>query len=62
MHSQSYAKLRSRYNSRDHPIAFHKAETLGKVPKKLASAGPAPDLEEAFDVSMARHDRRCYYS
>ncbi|KAL1939716.1 hypothetical protein VTO73DRAFT_9749 [Trametes versicolor] len=39
-----------KYNSRDHPIAFHKAETLGKVPKKLASAGPAPDLEEAFDI------------
>ncbi|KAI0333409.1 DNA replication factor C, large subunit [Cubamyces sp. BRFM 1775] len=39
-----------KYNSRDHPVAFHKAENLGKVPKKLASAGPAPDLEEAFDV------------
>ena len=40
-----------RYNSRDHPVAFHKAEALGKVPKKIAAAGPAPDLEEAFDVS-----------
>ena len=40
-----------KYNSRDHPIAFHKAEALGKAPKKLAAAGPAPDLEEAFDVS-----------
>ncbi|KAI0640589.1 DNA replication factor C, large subunit [Trametes meyenii] len=39
-----------KYNSRDHPIAFHKAEALGKAPKKLAAAGPAPDLEEAFDV------------
>ncbi|KAH9887675.1 DNA replication factor C large subunit [Cubamyces lactineus] len=39
-----------KYNSRDHPVAFHKAENLGKVPKKLASIGPAPDLEEAFDV------------
>ncbi|KAI0352482.1 DNA replication factor C, large subunit [Trametes cingulata] len=39
-----------KYNSRDHPIAFHRAELLGKVPKKLAAAGPAPDLEEAFDV------------
>ncbi|EJF60036.1 DNA replication factor C, large subunit [Dichomitus squalens LYAD-421 SS1] len=39
-----------KYNSRDHPVAFHKAEALGKAPKKLAAAGPAPDLEEAFDV------------
>ncbi|KAI0655304.1 DNA replication factor C, large subunit [Cubamyces menziesii] len=39
-----------KYNSRDHPVAFHKAENLGKAPKKLASLGPAPDLEEAFDV------------
>ncbi|KAH9853277.1 DNA replication factor C large subunit [Lenzites betulinus] len=39
-----------KYNSREHPVAFHKAEALGKVPKKLAAAGPAPDLEEAFDV------------
>ncbi|OBZ65494.1 hypothetical protein A0H81_14619 [Grifola frondosa] len=38
-----------KYNSRDHPIAFHKAESLGKVPKKIAAAGPVPDLEEAFD-------------
>lgn len=41
-----------RYNSRDHPVAFHKAELLGKAPKKIAAAGPAPDLEEAFDVSV----------
>ncbi|KAI0717599.1 DNA replication factor C, large subunit [Cerioporus squamosus] len=39
-----------KYNSRDHPVAFHKAEVLGKAPKKIAAAGPAPDLEEAFDV------------
>ncbi|RDX48557.1 DNA replication factor C, large subunit [Lentinus brumalis] len=39
-----------KYNSRDHPVAFHKAEALGKAPKKIAAAGPAPDLEEAFDV------------
>ncbi|PPQ72055.1 LOW QUALITY PROTEIN: hypothetical protein CVT26_006737 [Gymnopilus dilepis] len=36
-----------RYNSTDHPIPFHKAQDLGKVPKKLAG-GPAPDLEEAY--------------
>ncbi|KAH9936826.1 DNA replication factor C large subunit [Epithele typhae] len=38
------------YNARDHPLAFHKAEALGKPPKRLAAAGAAPDLEEAFDV------------
>ena len=41
----------TRYNSTEHSIPFHKAQDLGKVPKKLA-AGPAPDLEEAFDVSL----------
>lgn len=40
-----------RYNSRDHPIPFHKAQDLGKAPKKIAAAGPLPDLEEALDVS-----------
>jgi hypothetical protein len=40
-----------RYNSKDHPIAFHKAVDLGRAPKKIAAAGPAPDLEEAFEVS-----------
>ena len=39
-----------RYNSKDHPVPFHKAQDLGKLPKKL-DAGPAPDLEEAYDVS-----------
>ncbi|KAI0788071.1 replication factor RFC1 C terminal domain-containing protein [Fomes fomentarius] len=39
-----------KYKARDHPVAFHKAEALGKAPKKIAAAGPAPDLEEAFDV------------
>ena len=38
-----------RYNSTEHPIAFHKALDLGKAPKKLAG-GPAPDLEEAYEV------------
>lgn len=41
--------LTRKYNSTEHPIPFHKAHDLGKVPKKLA-AGPAPDLEEAFDM------------
>lgn len=41
--------LTRKYNSQDHPIPFHKAQDLGKVPKKLAG-GPAPDLEEAYDV------------
>ncbi|KIY69753.1 DNA replication factor C, large subunit [Cylindrobasidium torrendii FP15055 ss-10] len=37
-------------NAGDHPIAYHKSESLGKVPKKLASAGEKPDLEDAFDM------------
>ncbi|KAJ3513370.1 hypothetical protein NLJ89_g2988 [Agrocybe chaxingu] len=36
-----------KYNSSEHPIPFHKAQDLGKAPKKLAG-GPAPDLEEAY--------------
>ncbi|KAG2153508.1 purine nucleotide binding protein [Suillus bovinus] len=38
-----------KYNSTEHPIPFHKATDLGKVPKKL-SGGPAPDLEDVFDL------------
>lgn len=30
-------------------MPFHKAQEFGKVPKKLAG-GPAPDLEDVFDV------------
>ncbi|EIM85335.1 DNA replication factor C large subunit [Stereum hirsutum FP-91666 SS1] len=41
--------LTKKYNAREHPIPFHKAQDLGKIPKKL-QGGPAPDLEEAFDV------------
>ncbi|KAF8346709.1 replication factor RFC1 C terminal domain-containing protein [Amanita rubescens] len=37
-----------KYNSTEHPIAFHKAQDLGKAPKKLAGAA-APDLEEAYE-------------
>lgn len=37
----------NRYNASEHPIPFHRAQDLGKVPKKLAG-GPAPDLEEAY--------------
>ena len=36
-----------RYNSREHPIPFHKAIDLGKPPKKLTGQ-QAPDLEEAY--------------
>ncbi|VDC01871.1 unnamed protein product [Peniophora sp. CBMAI 1063] len=39
-----------KYNAREHPIPFHRAQDLGKAPKKIADAGPAPDLEEAYDV------------
>ncbi|KAM6493294.1 Replication factor RFC1 C terminal domain containing protein [Amanita muscaria] len=38
-----------KYNSSEHPIAFHKAHDLGKAPKKIAG-GPTPDLEEAYEV------------
>ncbi|KAJ7584883.1 purine nucleotide binding protein [Mycena floridula] len=38
-----------KYNATEHPIAFHKAQDLGKAPKKLA-AGPAPDIEDAFEM------------
>ncbi|KAG2014211.1 purine nucleotide binding protein [Coprinopsis cinerea AmutBmut pab1-1] len=38
-----------KYNATEHPIPFHKATDLGKAPKKLAG-GPAPDLEEVFEV------------
>ena len=38
-----------RYNSSEHPVPFHKAQELGKATKKLAG-GPAPDLEDVFDV------------
>ncbi|KAI0075412.1 DNA replication factor C, large subunit [Panus rudis PR-1116 ss-1] len=48
--------LTRRYNAKDHPIAFHKAEDLGKAVKKLASAGPVPDLEEALDVDEEVED------
>ena len=39
-----------RYNTRDHPVAFHKAQDIGKTAKKLTVSGPVPDLEEAYDV------------
>ncbi|KZT23217.1 DNA replication factor C, large subunit [Neolentinus lepideus HHB14362 ss-1] len=41
--------LTRKYNLREHPIPFHKAQDLGKVPKKIAAA-EVPDLEEVFDV------------
>ncbi|KAG0699774.1 replication factor RFC1 C terminal domain-containing protein [Suillus ampliporus] len=43
------ASFTKKYNSTDHPIPFHKATDLGKVPKKLAG-GPAPDIEDVFDL------------
>ncbi|TCD66208.1 hypothetical protein EIP91_001655 [Steccherinum ochraceum] len=38
-----------KYNASAHPIAFHKATDLGKIPQKVGGAA-APDLEEAYDV------------
>ncbi|GAA5961864.1 hypothetical protein JCM21900_006467 [Sporobolomyces salmonicolor] len=37
-----------KYNSSDHPIPFYKPDGGKAKAKKLASAGEAPDLEEAF--------------
>ncbi|PSR83153.1 hypothetical protein PHLCEN_2v5802 [Hermanssonia centrifuga] len=48
--SATKSSMTKKYNAKDHPVAFHKAIDLGKAPKKIASAGPAPDLEEAFEV------------
>ena len=47
--NQKSAPTNCRYNSSEHPIPFHKAHEFGKVPKKLAG-GPAPDIEDAFEV------------
>ncbi|KAF5363955.1 hypothetical protein D9756_001043 [Leucocoprinus leucothites] len=44
-----------KYNASEHPIPFHKAQDLGKAPKKL-SGGPAPDLEEAFIDDIAEEE------
>ncbi|KAJ7723446.1 replication factor RFC1 C terminal domain-containing protein [Mycena maculata] len=41
--------LTKKYNASEHPIPFYKATDLGKVPKKLPG-GPAPDIEDAFDM------------
>ncbi|KAJ7621564.1 replication factor RFC1 C terminal domain-containing protein [Mycena polygramma] len=41
--------LTKKYNAGEHPIPFYKASDLGKAPKKLAG-GPAPDLEDVFDM------------
>jgi len=42
--------LTKKYNASDHPIPFHKAQDLGKAPKKLGG-GPAPDIEDAYDLA-----------
>ncbi|KAF7301137.1 Replication factor C subunit 1 [Mycena indigotica] len=42
--------LTKKYNASEHPIPFYKAVDLGKAPKKLAASGPAPDIEDAFEV------------
>jgi replication factor C subunit 1 len=39
-----------KYNQAEHPIPFYKAQELGKAPKKIANAGPAPDIEDAYEV------------
>ena len=48
--SQAKSAFTRKYNTAEHPIPFHKATDLGKAPKKLAAGGPAPDIEDAFEV------------
>jgi len=47
--SATKTNLTKKYNSTEHPIPFYKTQDLGKAPKKL-TGGPAPDIEDAFDV------------
>ena len=37
-------------------MPFHKTQEFGKPAKKL-SGGPAPDIEDAFDVSSLIHSK-----
>ncbi|GAA6026355.1 hypothetical protein JCM10207_008119, partial [Rhodosporidiobolus poonsookiae] len=46
---------RRRYNASEHPIPYYKPEAGKAKAKKLAPAGDAPDLEEAF---LGRVDRQ----
>ncbi|GJN92543.1 hypothetical protein Rhopal_005573-T1 [Rhodotorula paludigena] len=55
--SQTKAAFTRRYNAADHPIAYYKPEPGRAKAKKLAPAGDAPDLEEAFvDEDLAEAD------
>jgi hypothetical protein len=54
---QSFDFFFFRYNSRDHPIPFHKAIDLGKPPKKLTGQ-QAPDIEEAYVSFMSTFSAR----
>ncbi|GAA5986053.1 hypothetical protein JCM10908_006386 [Rhodotorula pacifica] len=46
-----------KYNSSDHPIAYHKPDAGRAKAKKIAPQGEAPDLEEAFvDEDLAEAD------
>jgi len=40
--------LTKKYNANEHPIPFHKAQDLGRLPKKIG--GPVPDIEDAYDL------------
>ncbi|KAJ7179697.1 DNA replication factor C large subunit [Mycena filopes] len=44
-----------KYNAGEHPIPFHKASDSGKAPKKLPG-GPAPDLDDVFDIDEPIED------
>ncbi|GAA6031539.1 hypothetical protein JCM8097_006509 [Rhodosporidiobolus ruineniae] len=46
--SKVKAAFTRKYNANDHPIPYHKPDAGRAKAKKLAPAGEAPDLEEAF--------------
>ncbi|KAJ6516502.1 replication factor RFC1 C terminal domain-containing protein [Mycena sanguinolenta] len=53
--STTKTNLTKKYNASEHPIPFYKASDLGKAPKKLPG-GPAPDIEDAFEVDEPADD------
>jgi replication factor C subunit 1 len=56
--SATKSALTRRYNASEHPLPFHKGADGGKVKRLAGAGGPAPDLEDAFDVRVSRLSRR----
>jgi replication factor C subunit 1 len=59
--TQTKSAFTRKYNASEHPIPFHKATDLGKLPKKLPGAKDVPDLEDAIDVSTVRSAVICSF-